>query len=224
MKKGLAAKYKGIDKSGKEAVLAGKIKPYAFPVSLQNRFSVFAVIELNDFFQMFLARVQKIETMFGLKLILAGRDVWPHFTVLEGNVDESRERLDYACLIRNFLSGTALASPEKRMLFRRISINQLLLDNGNLLLVTAGSPFLRIREKLSAFYQSINLIPCPRDITHSTISRIAEIPDGFGLKGWKQYHDYVSGLQRLIRRNDLVLRIRGVHSGEAYEFLTAKVG
>jgi len=224
MRKGLLAKYRGIDESGKEAVLAGNITPYAFPVSLKNRFSLFALIELSDFFKMFLEKVQKIESIFGLKLILAGRDFLPHFTVKEGNLDESIERLDFPKLISKFIeSDENLALAEARILWGRITIEQLLLDKGNLLLVTPESPFFSIREKLSSFFHSIGLIPCPLDITHSTISRIAAIPKGFSLNDWTSYHNYICGLQRFIARNDLVLRIKVVHIGEAYKFLTTKV-
>jgi hypothetical protein len=222
MVKGLLAKYRRIDKSGKEAVLAGNITPYAFPVSLKNRFSLFALIEINDFFQMFIEKVWKIERMFGLKLILADRDLRPHFTVQEGNLPENGERKNFVKLINDFLSGNALTRAEKRILGRRIYIDQLLLDKGNLLLVTHQSPFLGIRGKMSSFYEENDLVPCPLDITHSSISRIAEIPQGFGLNDWKGYHDYVCKLQRFVERNDLVLRIKGTYASEAYQFLTTK--
>jgi hypothetical protein len=213
-------KYAGIDRRGRNHLKSDALEEFTtFPETLKNRFIValeFTPESINDVEGRVFSKLRDVESNFGIKFMLSGRDYPIHSTLMEGlfeGEDENSREEIFAKLQNELLFGLE---------GNQVQFDYVLLDGSKLLLVAKSIPhtILEAREKLSEQYDTFGLKPLGmQNILHSSLARISQIPDQFDREKYKKE---IIDLRHSVSSNPLNLTIGNVAKEQSHQYLTYK--
>lgn len=220
----IGRKYSNIDRGGRKALVNAEFKEFDYShEEMKRRFNVSAQFEpssAEEFGRRITTVLEKNETDFGIKLLLAGRDFPLHTTLLEGR-DESVISDDDREAIFSQVAPQA-QSKTTSVVGQEIEFKYLLVDKGNLILTSVDIPetVLHLRSGLAPVYSTGGLRPLPMtNILHITVGRIVKMPTAEKTDALKRYKDEMIKLRHDISSSPLRMKIGEIYTGSAYDFL-----